>query len=229
MDHKLLFSAAGVATQILVKDKNVMILLDVGDGILRDLLNDDKNSFLNVSLHLFITHGHYDHCGGLFSLLGFLRMLGFNRNINIYYPGGAIEVEGIIKAFKASYSSTIPYNLNQITIKANKEEFAINRTLKVVAYQMRHAGSILSYETLPEIPAFGYAIIKGNKKVIAYSGDTGMNENLIDLITNADYAYIEATHETTKETALHLNSQQATMLGKLAVNYQLIHKRFDTT
>ncbi|MHA2306081.1 MAG: MBL fold metallo-hydrolase, partial [Candidatus Hodarchaeales archaeon] len=76
MKHKVLYSYAGIATHILMKNTNSLILFDVGDGILRDLLDEKINFPLTTPLHIFLTHGHFDHCGGLFSLLAFLRMLG---------------------------------------------------------------------------------------------------------------------------------------------------------
>ncbi|NHJ00924.1 MAG: ribonuclease Z [Candidatus Heimdallarchaeota archaeon] len=226
MYHQLLYSAAGIATQILIESPEVLILLDIGDGTLRDLLPMIKIP-LDIPIHIFISHGHFDHCGGLFSLLGFFRMLGYNKKIDIYYPKGTTEVEGIIETFNCSYNCSIPFALELTPIENNKEKFLLENKITVQAYKMKHAGSILSHEPLPEILTFGYAIFEGDKKFLAYSGDTGMNENLVELINKAEFAYIEATNEKTQENTFHLNIDQARKLGKLSRQFNIIHTRLD--
>lgn len=60
---KVLYSKAGVATQILISTLECDILVDVGDGTLRDLLEPDYD-FEQLKA-VAITHGHFDHVGGL--------------------------------------------------------------------------------------------------------------------------------------------------------------------
>ena len=68
------FSAAGVGTTIVLTSKftGKMMLLDVGDGVLRDLLLSGNTDFVNAIDPIAISHGHFDHVGGLHSLLGFM-------------------------------------------------------------------------------------------------------------------------------------------------------------
>ena len=225
MYHKALYSSAGIATQILVHDsQNLIILLDVGDGIIRDLLKEGLQFPLTVPLHVFITHGHYDHCGGLFSLLGFLRMIGQSSPVEINYPEGAIEIAGIIDLFYDSYSDTIPFEL-RISSLNHLDEIKLTENVHVVAYEMKHMGSTLSHGELAEIPALGYAIYRNNEKWLAYTGDTGMNENLNILLKDANHAYIEATNLADHQSSYHLNLKEARKLGKLAMNFTLVHTR----
>ncbi|MFW9869975.1 MAG: ribonuclease Z, partial [Candidatus Thorarchaeota archaeon] len=65
------FSAAGVATTIVLTSKftGKMMLFDVGDGILRDLLMSGNTDFVHEIDPIAISHGHFDHVGGLHSLL----------------------------------------------------------------------------------------------------------------------------------------------------------------
>ncbi len=71
------FSAAGVGTTIVLTSKftGKMMMLDVGDGVLRDLLLFGSTDFVDEIDPIAISHGHFDHVGGLHSLLGFMQML----------------------------------------------------------------------------------------------------------------------------------------------------------
>jgi len=54
---QVLYSMAGVATQILISTLECDVLVDVGDGILRDLLRLDYD-FKRLEA-IIITHGHF--------------------------------------------------------------------------------------------------------------------------------------------------------------------------
>jgi ribonuclease BN (tRNA processing enzyme) len=98
----VLFSAAGVATNIAMVSKfsGSILLADVGDGTLRDLLSQGSLDFVNELNLIIITHGHFDHMGGLYSLLGFLRMLKRSTPLDILIPKGCKEVSSTIRTFK---------------------------------------------------------------------------------------------------------------------------------
>jgi ribonuclease BN (tRNA processing enzyme) len=225
LQHKVLYSNAGIATQILVHDpQKLIILLDVGDGIIRDLLKEGLIFPLKVPLYIFITHGHYDHCGGLFSLLGFLRMIGQSSPVKIYYPDGAVEITGIIDLYKNSYPGTIPFKLESTSLN-HLDEIKLKENCHVIAHKMKHMGSTLYHGELPEIPALGYAIYIKNEKWLVYTGDTGMNDNLPTLLKNANHAYIEATNLADHQSRYHLNFEEARELGKMAKNFTLVHTR----
>ncbi|WP_455142990.1 MBL fold metallo-hydrolase [Candidatus Hodarchaeum mangrovi] len=227
MKHQLLFSSAGIATQILISSEKDTILLDIGDGIIRDLLKTEINFSKSQSWHIFISHGHYDHCGGLFSFLGFLRMLGLPSNINVYYPSESIEVESLLDVFTSIYKDSLPFKLKNRPLK-NNETVRISRSIYVKSYPMVHYGSIVNQGLLARVPTYGYAIFHNKIKYLAFTGDTGINNNLVDLVKDAEYAFIEATNPEDISSKNHLNEEEALNLGKLAKRFLLIHTKYDS-
>ncbi|MHA2357169.1 MAG: MBL fold metallo-hydrolase [Candidatus Heimdallarchaeaceae archaeon] len=216
---KVLFSYAGVATQILINDieNDDFFLLDVGDGILRDLLKLSHNYFERIKA-VFITHGHFDHMGGLYSLLAFFRMINRQDKLTIVCPKNVVELQGIINTFLKSYSSSIPYELEVL----ETEDVTLVGSLEVIPFPVQHRGSIIGGGELPDIPSFGYKIQKDSETVV-FTGDTGYFADLEKYLTDADFALIEGTNED-KKSKFHLSVEEANKLGKLANNYRVIHR-----
>ncbi|MGD2249986.1 MAG: MBL fold metallo-hydrolase [Candidatus Methanofastidiosia archaeon] len=225
MNH-VLFSKAGVATQIVLDN----ILVDVGDGTLRDLLAAEYDlEDLDI---IVITHGHYDHMGGLQSLLGYLRMIGRTSLLTIVHPG-ACEVDALIAGFHKCYKGTIPYQIK--VVHAEDRKMYTFDSAKIQPFFVQHAGST-AQGVLSPIPAAGYRIYKDDK-IYAVTGDSGMCEPLKILISGADTAFIEATWTKERKEKLtkkygdieedmltvHLSEEQAHELGRLAKNYVIIH------
>ncbi|MHA1992983.1 MAG: MBL fold metallo-hydrolase [Candidatus Hodarchaeales archaeon] len=227
MKHEVLYSVAGIATQILVSDENFLVLLDIGDGILRDIVERVKTFPFRRPIHIFITHGHYDHCGGLYSFLGFLRMLAHKHPVCVYSPEGGDEVQAILKSFLSVQKSSLSYPLENIRLSPG-DKVKISAQVEIESYQMQHRGSIIRVGALLPIPSLGYAIYYNKEKWVAYTGDTGYHRNTELLVDNASFAYIEATNEKGESNSYHLTLDEAHKLGRLAKNYRLIHKRYES-
>ena len=227
MEHQVLYSKAGIATQILVNDDQYFLLFDIGDGIIRDLLSVNVKFPIDRPIHIFITHGHFDHCGGLFSFLGFLRMINQNQHVMIYSPERCFEVESLLSSFLKIYSETISFKIEHQTLVTG-DNVSIDRSTSVRAYKMQHAGSIVGKGKLNDIPALGYAIFSANKKLLSYTGDTGLTEEVKELIQGSNHAYIEITNLPGNYNAYHLTPEEANQLGKLAKSYSLIHSRYES-
>ena len=210
---------------VLPKFTGKMMLLDVGDGVLRDLLSTlDNSDFVNEINLIAISHGHFDHVGGLYALFGFMRMLGRTKPLNIIIPPNCKEVKEIVKGFKELHHDTLPFKIWYHEISPGSDfdtDF-----FKVKAYEVEHYSLEHSSEDEEEVlePAHGYRVRIG-ETIIAYSGDTRMCSGVETIVKDADLAIIEATRSTTPKTGrrVHLSVEEATKLGKIAKEHLLIH------
>jgi len=218
---KVMYSKAGVATQILISTSECDILVDVGDGTLRDLL-ELSYDFERLKA-IAITHGHFDHMGGLWTLLGFLRMIGRTNDLFLTTPRSCSEVVNVVKGFMKAYDDTMPF---RVIVKelSNEERITIGR-MEVQAFSVIHRGSTKVYGVGKRIPALGYSI-NYNKQRIVISGDTGMCQSLKKFAKGADLAILEATakEKTAKNLKVHLSIEEATEIGKTAKKFILIHQ-----
>lgn len=221
----ILYSIAGIAQHIWITNEKGAILIDTGDGVIRDILSNKID--LSQLRGIIFTHGHYDHMGGLHSLLGFLRCIGKKGVLPIFAPKGCVEVFSIKDNFIKCYPNTIPFKISCKEIQS-QEVFQI-AGMTIRAYPVVHCGSIKGYGILEQIPSLGYRIsYKG--ETIAISGDTGICPSLKMLVKGADLAILEAAFKKSKEVSkeslkkVHLSEDLAKEIGKLAKDFILIHK-----
>ena len=222
------YSAAGVGTTIVLTSKftGKVMLLDVGDGALRDLLSfTHSTEFVNEIDLIALSHGHFDHIGGLHSLLGFMRMLRRKTPLNLIIPKGSKESIGIIKGFREYYHDTLPFEIRyheMVQGSGFDTDF-----FKIKSYEVEHYSLENSSPEEDEVlePALGYRIHVGNT-IIAYTGDTRYCSGVELIVDDADLAIIEATlKEKSKfQRHVHLAKGEAEQLGQRAKEYVLIHQ-----
>jgi len=221
LEVEVLFSTAGLATQILVRAGSVYLLFDTGDGTLRDLLA--RHILPQKIGAIFITHGHADHMAGLYAILGYLRAEDYKGHFWIYYPRGTCEVEKVIAAFQCCYHSTMPYEL--IFHSLNDGDTVTVGEAQILAKKVFHWHSIKGRPIAP-VPALGYRVTFQNE-VLAITGDTAFFPGVVELIKGADVALIEATladdAPLEQRRLLHLTYQEAKTLASFAKETIFIH------
>jgi len=218
------FSAAGVGTTIVLTSKftGKMMMLDVGDGVLRDLLMSGSTDFVDEIDPIAISHGHFDHVGGLHSLMGFMQMMERTKPLNILIPTDCKQAIGIIKGFRDNYKESLPF---KIWYHEMSEGSGFDTDFfKVKSVEVEH----YSLEAYPEEevlePSLGFRVQIG-ETIVAYTGDTRLCTGAEAVVRDADLAIIEATRkETPTGPRVHLSINEAENLGKLAKRYILIHK-----
>jgi ribonuclease Z len=221
----VLFSRAGVAQHIWINSEKGAVLIDTGDGLLRDILATKLD--LAQIKGIFYTHGHFDHMGGLHSLLGFLRMVGRIQPLPVYAPAGCTEVKSMLDSFINCYRGSIGFDLNYHELQPMATVEVDDMT--VIAYPMIHCGSIAGSDVLDQIPAVGYRIA-ANGESVAVSGDTGKCPPLEALVRDADLAIVEATYLSSESISadvlakVHLSEDVAREIGRLAGELIIVHR-----
>ncbi len=217
---KIFCSIPNIATGILIKADKSHFVVDPGDGILRDLNKEiGTNNILGIS-DLYITHGHHDHVGGVWSLLTYMRVMHKQSPINIHYPSGCVEIESIYNAFKKVYSKTLPYDIH-LKIISDSKSFK-NKGVTVKPFPVVHKEFLHDGITTRLVPAVGFKFsYKGIK--ICYGGDTAYCEELVKNAKNSDLAVIEAGHEDETPDEMHMTVTEARLIGESAKEYFLVH------
>ncbi len=217
---KIYCSIPNIATGILLTTTKRNMIVDPGDGILRDLNEDiGTKEILKIS-DVFISHGHHDHVGGLWSFLTYLSVMRREEPLNIYFPAKTVEICSIFKAFKEVYAKELSYEINMIKIEDEKpidlgdiiiEPFPVNHKERPSPEMPAHP-----------VPSLGFKFFY-NGKSICYGGDTAWCRKLEDKASGSDLAVIEAGADDENLSDLHMTIQQATKIGETAGEFFLVH------
>ena len=215
---KIFCSIPNIATGILLKSGECYSLIDPGDGILRDLTNEISVDKIKSISDVFITHGHHDHVGGVWSLLTYLRVMNKKSYLKLHYPKGCSEIEHIYKAFLEVYQKSLSYKIILNCIDKQKVIKSKNMTIK--PFEVIHKEIINNKKR--RVPSLGFNFYF-NKMNICYGGDTAYCETLVQNAINADLAIIEAGHGDDESDDMHMSFKEAKSIGKLAKEYFLVH------
>jgi len=217
---KIFCSIPNIATGILLKAGDALSLIDPGDGILRDLNKELNPSEILSITDIFISHGHHDHIGGVWSLLTYFKVMNKKSDLNIYFPKGCIEIVSIYKAFRNVYSGTVSYNVLLKEID-NEKKYAI-RKMKVKPFFVDHSELASDGVTKTKIPSLGFKFFY-NGLSICYGGDTALCDSLLKMTKDSDLAIIEAGNKDDENDGIHLTLKEAIAIGSSAKEYFLVH------
>ena len=223
---QVLFSRGGLSTSILVSlDSGTFLLLDCGDGCLRELISQCTD--LHRLAAILLTHGHFDHVGGLHSLLGYMRMIGRNTSLIILTPHKAREDKLIIDAFTTAYGDSIPFEIERREVRAG-ERIRLGE-INTASFEVVHCGSTKQGGIGEPLPALGYLLQYHGERVV-YTGDCGLDSNLEPYISGADLLIIEATLNEPggeMEERVHLSLESAQRFAASAKKAFIIHRPGD--
>ena len=212
-------SIPNIATGIVMTTNTALFVIDPGDGILRDLnKNFNKDEILSIS-EIFISHGHHDHVGGLWSLLTYLSVMKKKSPITIFYPKGGKEIFSIYKAFVDVYSKELTYKIklkeinNSITFRRKK--------ISIKPFEVDHRELTDDGSGSVKVPSLGFKFSYEGKS-ICYGGDTTYCENIVKMADGVDLAIIEAGAEN-EDDKTHMTIEQAEAIGQSAKEYFLVH------
>jgi ribonuclease Z len=217
---KIFCSIPNIATGILLRADDAYFIVDPGDGILRDLNTEIGTlKILKVS-DIFVTHGHHDHVGGVWSLLTYLRVMNKQTPLTIHYPKGCVEIESIYNAFAKVYTKSTTYKIELRKIKETKSFRRKNVTVK--PFTVIHKEYLPDGVKTRQVPAIGYKFTFNDKK-ICYGGDTAYCIELVQHAKNSDLAILEAGHEEKTPDEMHMTQKEAISIGESAKDYFLVH------
>lgn len=217
---KIFCSIPNIATGILLRARDAYFVIDPGDGILRDLNKEiGTQKILEIS-DIFVSHGHHDHVGGVWSLLTYLRVMNKKSPISIYFPKGCVEIVSIYNAFKKVYSKTMNYDVKLTELKDTKSFKRKSITIK--PFPVIHKEYLHDGVRTRQVPAFGYTFSFDGKK-ICYGGDTAYCSELVINAKNSDLAIIEAGHDEETPDEMHMTLSEAKSIGETAKEYFLVH------
>lgn len=216
---KIYSSIPNISTGILITTDKATFVVDPGDGILRDLNKDvGAVTILKVS-DIFISHGHHDHVGGVWSLLTYLSVMKKKSPLNIYYPKGCLEIESIHKAFISVYGKELSY---QIVLKPINSAKSFKRySIFIKPFKVNHRELTKDSHSTILVPSLGFKFIY-DEKSICYGGDTAYCDSLAKMAKDSDLAIIEAGAKE-KKSQLHMTIEEALQIGKTAKDYFLVH------
>ncbi|MGB9553143.1 MAG: MBL fold metallo-hydrolase, partial [bacterium] len=183
---RVLFSAKGLATQILVSCGENLYLLDCGDGTSRDLASTGLPWPEQLEA-ILISHDHPDHTAGLYGVLTYLRLRGRRRELYVLSP--EFHLKSRLCFIRDSLFAGLPF---EIEFKEVKENSCFNFPgFSVQPFVTLHRERVDFIGTGSLLKSVGYRLQGIGGEKIVYSGDTGWFQGIEDIFRDADLALIE--------------------------------------
>ncbi len=198
--------AKKAASGYLIDNREQPIVLDLGFGAFKNLQKITSPSKINA---LFFTHFHPDHTTDLvpflFHRFGLVdKKLAVPLQINIFGPPG-------IKDFFASLNNIWNHISKHNKIKVKEMQYSKEKFFgyAVSSKPVKHSKESIGYR------------VETNGKAIAYSGDTGFCDEIIDLGKNAELLVLECSFFD-KKTDHHLTAEECGRIAEQANTKKLL-------
>jgi len=185
-------------SSFLLEQNGCFALLDMGPGILNQL-SVIGIDFLKPGT-IFLTHFHLDHCSDVFPFLMSRYLLdnASNSRLKIYGPVGLKHWFDTNASLQGNWLSQCRPEIIEI---GNKEIHWTNYRVKV--FPTKHTAQSITYR------------FEGDKSVF-FSGDTGLDDQLIQFAENADLGILECSHPDETPVEGHLTPDTAGRFAKKA-------------
>jgi ribonuclease BN (tRNA processing enzyme) len=195
-----------------VRDGDAHVLLDIGGGVLGNLIRHVPYGELDA---LFLSHLHFDHCLDIFPML--LVRSGCDR-LPVYGPPGTREtLEALFPLFSAKpqlYAGAM-----EVTEYVAGQDYEIGPM------------TVTPVEVVHDVPSFAL-VVQGSGRV-AYSSDTALCPGVVRAAESADIFVCEATFQSgmkgAKGREIHMDSAEAGQVARDAMCKRLLltHIRYD--
>lgn len=186
---------------ILVKSKEIYMLLDIGPGTLRQLAKAGI-PFWRPEL-IFITHFHPDHINDLSHLLFALRSPAISPNEKVITIAGPEGLLGFHNGLKAIYGRWVDLsNPESRFLELRPKEVFQYKSIETLAIRTPHTHNSLALK------------IRSEGKTVVYSGDTPYFEGLIEFAYDSDLLILEASFPEPNEG--HLTPYEAGLIAQKA-------------
>ena len=187
------------------------LLFDAGPGTLQRLRAAGVSIF--ELDRVFLTHYHLDHCLDLASLLFALRIPDPVRMkpLAVYGPPG---LKQLYRRLNGAFHGWLAPRAYPLWLKELKETSLKFRGAAVTSRWMRHS-----------TPALGYRLEAGGKR-IAYSGDTDVCDNIVELGRNAHLLILECSMTDERKAAGHLTPTECGRIAEAANCRHLVLTHF---
>ncbi|MGA1866311.1 MAG: MBL fold metallo-hydrolase [Thermoplasmatota archaeon] len=229
------YSIAGLSTSIFLDTPRGRILIDCGDGCVRDSIEveryqresgyklpgkDLKDAGESI-IGAVISHPHYDHYSGLITLLNFLQLLGREAAFPIIYPEGAAPIESIVDHFTDHLWEEPLFDIDLVPLGQGGGLKMGGVDISCISSLHRHSrpGKVGG-----PVTALSFRF-EMDGEVVVYTGDTGDISPLKELVRGSDLLIVEATFPFPgpDSEGVHLTLDQVEELSSLADDHLLVH------
>jgi ribonuclease Z len=221
----VLYLVAGVATQVLLSHESGDLLVDAGDGVMRDLI--DRNYAFYRLKAILLTHEDFDHVSGLYALLNFLKNFIRHRKersetLEIVVPKPIHHVHLMTRPPLMYGDLGFPTRL----LEVSQGESVQIAGFKIMPFAVDHqkksrAGGSIGGN-------LGYSVVDGQGFKVVLSGDTRPCKMLEQETNGADIAVLEASaRDQDIEKAIehgHMTKSEAERIGRLAKRAIYVHQ-----
>ena len=201
---------------ILLRTGQDLTLLDMGPGTLKQMA---RAGIPHTDLdRILITHFHPDHTAGLIHLLFATRhppLLAARRPFLLAGPEGLKEfLSGLEQAY-GRWVRLPSHIMDVLEWPSDSEEERPVGPLSISAARVRHTDRSLAYR-----------IVTPDRKVVVYSGDTGVCDELIALANGCDLLILECSFPENRAVETHLTPRRAGFVAAAAEAAKLLLVHF---